>query len=137
MLLRVLVPAVLACVLGCASTAPPGPASSPPLVDIPPDRAVDGGPIDVPPTPIVTVQPTYPEAAKQAGVSGKVLLQVEVDAQGSPVEVRVLQSVPELDGACIEAMWGWRFTPAKRYGNPIGAWVTVPFDFHFSGGSER
>ncbi len=128
---RVLVPAVLACVLGCASTAPPGPAPSPPRVDIPEVGAVDGGRVEVPPTPIVTVQPTYPEAAKQAGVSGKVMLEVEIDAQGNPVNVWVLQSVPQLDGAAVEAMWRWKFTPAKRYGNPIAVRVTIPVVFHF------
>lgn len=128
---RILVPAVLACVLGCASTAPPGPAAVPPRVDIPNIGAVDGGRVEVPPTPIVTVQPTYPEAAKQAGVSGRVLLEVEIDAQGNPVNVWVLQSVPQLDDAAVEALWAWKFTPAKRYGNPIAVRVTVPVDFHF------
>ena len=92
---------------------------------------MDGGPVEVDPTPIVTVQPTYPEAAKQAGVSGKVILEVEIDAQGNPVNVWVLQSVPQLDGAAVEALRGWKFTPAKRYGNPIAVRVTIPVDFHF------
>ena len=53
------------------------------------------------------VAPIYPEAARQAKVSGIVILQLQLDVNGSVTDVRVLRSIPLLDAAAIEAVRQW------------------------------
>lgn len=79
--------------------------------------------------------PAYPLAALRAGVQGTVLLDVLVDAQGKPMQVKVQRSSGsrDLDGAArLHVLAAWRFHPAVRDGHAIAAWVLVPvkFDLH-------
>ena len=54
------------------------------------------------PRKIRNVAPNYPEAARQARVSGVVILQLTVSANGIVTDARVLRSIPLLDAAAIE-----------------------------------
>jgi periplasmic protein TonB len=119
-----------AIVLGCASAPIPPPPSQYERRDIPPDGAVDGGPVDEEAVPTVTVQPQFPEQARPLGESGRVELQVVVDEQGDPGEIIVVRSSPDFDDAAINAVQQWRFKPAKRYGQPIAVRVRIPMEFH-------
>jgi protein TonB len=75
--------------------------------------------------------PVYPETARRRGQQGRVLLQVNVSAEGLPVTVSVAQSsgYPSLDAAALTAVQRWRFVPATRAGAPVAASAEVPVRF--------
>ncbi len=78
------------------------------------------------PRKIGDVAPIYPAAARQANVSGMVILQLTVNAGGSVTDARVLRSIPLLDAAAIEAAKQWQFEP-RPGAAPLTLTVTVPF----------
>lgn len=76
-------------------------------------------------------KPEYPRLAKSRGWQGKVLLRVQVTADGRSAGVAVQQSSghKQLDDAAIEAVRNWTFIPAKRGDTPVASTVTVPIQF--------
>ncbi|WP_295862495.1 TonB family protein [uncultured Xanthomonas sp.] len=81
--------------------------------------------IDMPP-------PKYPDEAVRAGVSGKLVLLVDVDAHGAPSGVRVLDhgsGSAVLDAAAVTAAWKWRFSPATAHGRAVASRVKIPVAF--------
>ncbi len=86
-------------------------------------------PIDKPAQATSTVQPDYPELARQAGVSGTIVVQALVGADGSVLEARVLNSNPLLNEAAESAVRRFRFQPATAGGVPVASWVSVPLTF--------
>ena len=85
--------------------------------------------VDELPEPIVRVPPIYPDAAREAGVQGTVTIRALVCACGEISEVRVVQSVPMLDQASIEAVSQWFFKPAQSSGEAVAVWVHIPVRF--------
>jgi len=83
-----------------------------------------------PPKLIKKVEPIYPEAARKAGIKGTVLLEATTDIYGRVKNVRVLESIPELDQAAIDAVKQWIYEPALIDGKPKGAIFTVTVTFH-------
>ncbi len=73
----------------------------------------------------------YPEAAKKAGVQGRVILQFVVDKDGSIDNVSVLRGVnPDLDKEAIRVvshMPNWK--PGMQKGKPVKVKYTVPIAF--------
>jgi len=76
-------------------------------------------------------KPDYPSVAKSRGWTGKVLLRVQVSAQGTSDAVAVEQSSGHeiLDESAVEAVKQWRFIPAKRGETPVASSVIVPIIF--------
>ena len=75
--------------------------------------------------------PAYPDAARRRGEQGRVMLRVNVSADGRPVSVTPLQSsgFPRLDDAAVAAVRQWRFEPAERNGKPVEGAADVPILF--------
>ena len=75
--------------------------------------------------------PTYPEIARRRGQQGRVVVRVEVSADGRPVSVSVGQGsgYTSLDEAAENAVEKWRFIPATRDGQPVPALADVPIRF--------
>ncbi len=80
-------------------------------------------------------RPSYPMVARRMGWEGKVVLNVEVLAEGSCGAVNVFRSSGHevLDNAAVATVKGWRFTPAKRGGRSITQWFKVPINFSLEG----
>lgn len=88
-----------------------------------------GEPI-VKPKPIEIPQPAYPEAARAAGLEGKVRLRVTVGVDGKPTQIAVLASLdPELDRAARKAMKDARFEPGTQCGKAVSTSVTISIKF--------
>jgi TonB family protein len=87
-----------------------------------------GGNIKVP-AKIVNVAPVMPEVARQAGVSGVVILEATVGTDGAIAEARVLRSIPLLDQAALDAVRQWRFEPTLLNGAPVPVIMTVTVNF--------
>ena len=73
--------------------------------------------------------PEYPPLARSARVEGVVILEAVIDAQGTIERVKVLKSVPLLDGAAVAAVKGWRYTPTLLNGVPISVLMTITMNF--------
>jgi TonB family protein len=82
-----------------------------------------------PPHVIKKVDPVYPEKARKAGIEGMVILEAMTDAQGNVARVRVLQSIPELDQAAIDALKQWKYEPVLIDGKPKAVVFTVTMRF--------
>lgn len=78
-----------------------------------------------------TPPPRYPSEALRRGESGTVLVRVEVDANGAPAGVALVQrsGSRDLDRAAMEAVRKWRFMPAQRDGQAVAASLVIPIDF--------
>ncbi|RYZ74064.1 MAG: TonB family protein [Lysobacteraceae bacterium] len=78
-----------------------------------------------------TPPPRYPAEALRRGESGTVLVRVEVDANGTPSGVALMQrsGSRDLDRAAMEAVRRWRFLPAQRDGRPVPGSLVIPMDF--------
>lgn len=75
--------------------------------------------------------PRYPSEQVLAGISGTVVLLVDVRADGSVGNVAVEKSSGSegLDVAAREAARAWRFEPGQVAGKPTGGRVRVPVSF--------
>lgn len=76
-------------------------------------------------------RPPYPMVARRMGYHGKVILNVEVQADGKAGQVLLHQSCGHdiLDNAALQTVKTWRFTPARRLGQPVTQWFLVPIKF--------
>lgn len=84
----------------------------------------------VSPTPVRTPPPSYPSQLKRDGISGTVALKVEVDETGAVSACTVSKSSnPGFEEAAINAVKGWKFTPAKRDGTPVKVTIVIPIRF--------
>jgi protein TonB len=67
-------------------------------------------------------QPEYPRRARQLGIEGLVVLELEVDENGKLVKVRVRQGLDdELDRVSVEAAKAWIYEPARLDGQAIAS----------------
>jgi TonB family protein len=82
-----------------------------------------------PPQKIHSVNPVYPQEAKDAQVQGVVIIEAKIAPDGSVAEAWVLRSIPMLDGAALEAVRQWRFMPTLLNGAPVPVIVTVTVNF--------
>lgn len=80
------------------------------------------------------VEPQYTEEARAAKIKGNVSLDVEVDEQGSPGEIRVVKPLGHgLDQKAREAVAKWKFSPATKAGQPVKSTVRVEINFRLLG----
>jgi protein TonB len=77
----------------------------------------------------VDVAPVTPEQARQAGISGLVLVEVIIGVDGRVTSAKVLRSIPMLDEAALEAVRQWRYEPTELNGVPVPVIITVPVKF--------
>lgn len=64
-------------------------------------------------------QPVYPEAAKQAHISGTVKVNVTIDEQGKVIAAEASEGPKELRAAAVEAARKARFEPVRLHGAGI------------------
>lgn len=75
--------------------------------------------------------PDYPRDALRAGVSGDVLIRIDVGTDGTPSSMEILRSSRNrsLDRAALQAVRQWRFAPATRDGVPVATSVQQTVSF--------
>jgi TonB family protein len=84
------------------------------------------------PTPIRQVKPQYTSAAMDAGIEGKVQLDVVVLADGKVGDVAVTESLDKeygLDAQAVEATKQWLFKPGTKDGKAVAVRVTMEMTF--------
>jgi bla regulator protein BlaR1 len=83
---------------------------------------------------IYKVEPTYPENAKAAGLSGKVVLQVTTNEEGFVSDVKAVDGHPILADAAFAAVKQWRYSPTTLLsGEPVPVTTTVTVVFSTGG----
>ena len=76
------------------------------------------------------VPPEYTEKARNARVKGTVVLQAQIETDGTVHDIRVLKHMDYgLDKKAVECLGKWLFQPGTRDGVPIAVRVTVEIAF--------
>lgn len=130
-----LVGGVLGGVLASNSIAAPPPAIAPPPPPPPPPKAaapvepVRVGGMVKEPRPIKVVPPVYPPLASRARVTGTVVLEATLTAEGKVEEIKVISGHPLLVDAAIQCLKQWQYEPT--YLNGIAVPVILTARIHF------
>jgi protein TonB len=80
-------------------------------------------------------KPPYPNLSRRLGEQGRVLLRVQVAADGSAqnVQLQTSSGYSRLDDIALDTVKRWKFVPAKRGDEPVAATVLVPIIFSLKG----
>ena len=80
-----------------------------------------------------SVNPTYPEILKRAGIEGEVWIKAMINEKGIVETVEVFRTTnKDFNDATIEAAKKWEFVPASKDGKAIRTEVTIPFKFRLA-----
>jgi TonB family protein len=82
-----------------------------------------------PPIKIRHVPPVYPPEAQENKITGVVIIEARIEADGTVSRTQVLKSVPGLDEAAVTAVRQWAFTPTVFNGQPTPVIMTVTVNF--------
>ena len=79
---------------------------------------------------IYKVDPEYTEEARQAKISGAVMLSLTVGADGLAHDISMVKSLdPGLDRNAVEVLQQWRFAPGTLKGEPVAVRATIEINF--------
>ena len=78
---------------------------------------------------ISSVPPTYPTLAKNQHVSGNVLVDALIDANGRVTTMKVVSGPTLLHQAAMDALRQWKYQPASLDGKPVPMHLTVTIQF--------
>jgi len=87
-----------------------------------------GGAIKAP-MRVKNVNPTYPPIAQSARVQGIVIIEATIGPNGKVQDAKVLRSIPLLDGAALDAVKQWEYTPTLLNNVPVPVIMTVTVNF--------
>lgn len=77
-------------------------------------------------------KPVYPRISRTMHEEGRVMLRVQVSADGKALQVEINKSsgFPRLDRAARDAVTRWQFVPARQGQENVTSWVIVPINFN-------
>jgi TonB family protein len=81
------------------------------------------------PTIVKRVPPVYPPIAASARISGDVGVQIVIGADGRVKDAKIVNSIPLLDQAALDAVKQWEFTPLILDGKPAATSMRVTVTF--------
>jgi len=75
--------------------------------------------------------PAYPMVARRMGLQGRVMLSVEVLANGLCGQINIQKSsgYAMLDNAALETVKSWHFIPARQGGQKVDKWFMIPVQY--------
>ncbi len=78
-------------------------------------------------------KPAYPEAARVAGIAGKLFVKVLIGDDGRPLKAIVLKRIPEactaFDGVALKSVLESTYYPATQNGRTVKVWCIIPISF--------
>lgn len=86
------------------------------------------------PRKLKDAKPVYPPDALASRVTGIVILEVIIDADGKIAQAKILRSVPMLAQAALAAVTQWEYEPTFVNGVAVPVVMTVTVHFTLSGG---
>jgi len=78
---------------------------------------------------ISSMPPAYPALAKTQRVSGSVLVDALIDANGRVTSMKVVSGPTLLQQAAMDALKQWKYRPASLNGNPVPMHLAVTIQF--------
>jgi protein TonB len=111
------------------SAPPPPPPPPPPAKVTAPVEPVRVGGMVKEPRPLKLVPPVYPSLASKARISGVVVLEATLTAQGTVEEIRVISGHPLLVEAAIACVKQWQYEPTMLNGVPVPVILTAKVHF--------
>jgi TonB family protein len=89
-----------------------------------------GGGVSAPQV-IHSVEPAFTDDARRANYQGNVSVQLIVDPEGNPQNVRLVSHLGMgLDEMAIEAVKQYKFRPAMYQGHAVAVQILIDVDFH-------
>jgi len=87
--------------------------------------------VDIHPKAIGSIDPAYPEEARQRNIEGTLKLMLKIDDLGQVQSVEVVEATPPgvFDDAAIAAFRAARFQPALKDGRPVRYQAYMRVDF--------
>lgn len=86
--------------------------------------------LDQTPRPRFQARPQYPFEMRRAGVTGEVVVDFVVDANGEVKDAKALRSTrAEFEAAAVEAVSKWKFAAGKKGGQDVATHLQVPIVF--------
>ncbi len=77
---------------------------------------------------------TYPDAAKQAGIQGKVYVLIYINENGGVDDVKIVKGLGAgCDQAAIKGIKEEKFTPAKNGSNVVKVKLSMAIEFKLTG----
>lgn len=91
--------------------------------------------LDVQPRALREIVPDYPSDADRRRLSGKVRLQLELEADGRVSDIGIVSASPPgiFDDSAIKAFREARFAPAQKNGQPVRARVVIEVVYDWEG----
>jgi len=68
------------------------------------------------------VRPAYPEALRQRGIEGRVLMKLLIGESGRVEDVEILEGLEAFRQSVMSVAFQWRFTPAMHQGHAVRVW---------------
>jgi periplasmic protein TonB len=82
------------------------------------------------PEVIRLVNPKYPTEAWNAGIEGEVVVRVQIDPNGKPIQAKIVKSSSELfNDVVIDAALKSQYSPGIMPTGPVKTWLRLPFTF--------
>lgn len=123
-----------------SAASPPAPSAVEPMPGVTITSAVDltyysARDVDVHPRALREIVPDYPGAADRQRLSGKVRLQLKLEADGRVSDVDVVSAVPPgmFEDSALKAFRDARFAPAQKGGRPVRAQVLIEVEYDWEG----
>jgi periplasmic protein TonB len=106
---------------GAADSGPRPKAGEAPKGVLPKPKSDDDcAEAEVKPKPVTVLQGAYTDAARAAGIEGKVRLKLQIDESGNVISVTVVQGLGSgLDESATSAAKRMKFSPAQRCGRAV------------------
>ncbi len=113
--------------------AQPGPSVAVPLLANPVYYAARE--LDVQPHALEPIQPIYPTGALDRGLSGTVLVELHLEADGAVSKVNIVSADPPgyFEQSALTAFKHARFSAAIRHGEPVRSRIIVKVKYDFDG----
>ena len=94
---------------------------------------VDFSDLDQIPRPIGVTGLNFPNRLKRKPVSGKVVLLLKLDSDGTVIDVEIDSSnLPDFDSHVLGQVKRWKFTPPTQQGRPVKAKARLPIPINIS-----
>ncbi|MBU1225554.1 MAG: TonB family protein [Gammaproteobacteria bacterium] len=123
--------------------ADPAPAAAPPAAAAPAATITssvdltyyDARAVDVHPRALREIVPDYPEDADRQRLSGKVRLQLKLEADGRVSDIEIVHADPPgvFDASALKAFRDAHFAPAQKNGRPVRARVLIEVVYDWEG----
>jgi TonB family protein len=78
---------------------------------------------------VYKVDPAYPDAARQEGLQGLVVLDAVIAQDGTVKRLHRIAGPQILSQAALDVVQSWRYTPYRAEGRPVEVETTVSVDF--------